>query len=81
MQVAPTNSGTVSGVTDLNNGRVRITLDTVFGLDQYDTITIASVAGMTDVNGSLCYPDTRTPHDGALVFLSRYSFLSYRVSS
>lgn len=52
MQVAPTNSGTVSGVTDLNNGRVRIALNTVFGLDQYDTITIASVTGMTDVNGS-----------------------------
>lgn len=51
IQVAPTNSGTVTGATDLNNGRVRVSLSTVFGLDQYDTITIASCAGMTDVNG------------------------------
>ncbi len=52
MSVAPPNSGTVSGVLDLNNGRVRVTLNTVFGLEQYDTITLAGVGGLTDVNGS-----------------------------
>lgn len=52
MQVAPPNSGTVTNILDLNNGRVRVTLNTVFGLEQYDTITLASVGGMTDANGS-----------------------------
>lgn len=52
MQTAPANSGTVTGITDLNNGRVRVTLNSVFGLEQYDTITLASVGGMTDANGS-----------------------------
>lgn len=53
MQVAPPNSGTITGVLDLNNGRVRVTLDTVFGLEQHDTITFAAVGGMTDLNKSL----------------------------
>lgn len=60
MQVAPTNSGTVSSITDLNNGRVRVTLNTVFGLEQYDTLTLAGVSGMTDANGSFRILDVNT---------------------
>lgn len=52
MQVAPPSAGSVAGVTDLNNGRVRVALNTVFGLEQYDTITLAGVGGMTALNGS-----------------------------
>lgn len=52
MQTAPPNSGTVSSAVSVAGGRVRVTLNTVFGLAQYDTITISGVAGMTDLNAS-----------------------------
>lgn len=52
MQAAPPNSGTISAATALPSGRVRVTLNTTFGLAQYDTVTISGVAGMTDLNGS-----------------------------
>lgn len=65
LQTAPPNSGTVTAVTVLPGvNRVRITLNTVFGLAQYDTVTFASVGGMTDLNGSRrileIYPATNT---------------------
>lgn len=50
MQVAPTNSGTISDAEVIDGGRVRITVDTVFGIEQYDTLAITSVGGMTDLN-------------------------------
>lgn len=54
LQTAPPNSGTVSAVA--NNtpaaGQVTVTLDSAFGLAAFDTITLASVGGMTDLNGS-----------------------------
>ena len=53
MQTAPPNSGTVTAAvanTPLA-GQVRITLNSAFGLEQFDTITISSVGGMTDING------------------------------
>lgn len=52
IQTAPPNSGTVSAVTNLSNGRVRVTLNTVFGIAEYDTLTLAGVVGMTDLNAS-----------------------------
>lgn len=53
LQAAPPNSGTVTGAVVLPiSGRVRVTLNTVFGLAEFDTITLASVAGMTDLNRS-----------------------------
>jgi hypothetical protein len=52
IQAAPPNSGTVTAATDIGNEQVRVTLNTTFGLSQYDTITFASVGGMTDLNGT-----------------------------
>jgi hypothetical protein len=60
MQTAPTNTGFVTGVTDLNNGRVRVSLNTVFGLEQYDTVTFADVGGMSDLNESFRVLTTNT---------------------
>jgi hypothetical protein len=53
LQVAPPNSGTASAVANNTptTGRVRITMNTVVGLGVYDTLTIAGVVGMTDLNG------------------------------
>lgn len=52
LQTAPPNSGVVTAAVVLPNGRVRVTLDTTFGLAPFDTITFAGVVGMTDLNGS-----------------------------
>lgn len=52
LQTAPPNSGTVTGATLVGTETVRVTLNTVFGLAQYDTITISGVGGMTDLNGT-----------------------------
>jgi hypothetical protein len=52
MQTAPPNSGTVTGATVISTDIVRVTLNTVFGIAQYDTLTFAGVTGMTSLNGS-----------------------------
>lgn len=52
LQTAPPNSGTVTAATTISGGVVRVTLDTVFGIAQYDTVTFASVGGMTSLNGT-----------------------------
>jgi hypothetical protein len=52
MQTAPPNTGTVSAATTISPNVVRVTLNSVFGIAQYDTITFASVGGMTSLNGS-----------------------------
>lgn len=52
MQTAPPNSGSIAVVVNLADGRVEVTLDSVFGLDVFDTITISGAMGMTDLNGS-----------------------------
>lgn len=54
LQTAPPNSGTVTAVANSSPaaGFVTVTLNTAFGLDAFDTITLASVGGMTDLNGS-----------------------------
>lgn len=54
MQTAPPNSGTVVAAVANTpvSGQARIELNTVFGLAAHERITIAGVAGMTDLNGS-----------------------------
>jgi hypothetical protein len=52
LQAAPPNTGTVSAAASIGNEQVRVTLNTTFGLSQFDTITFASVGGMTDLNGT-----------------------------
>lgn len=54
MDTAPPNSGTISAATADTPaaGQVTVTLDTVFGLAAYEEVTFASVAGMTDLNGT-----------------------------
>lgn len=54
MQTAPSNSGTIAAAQPNFplSGQVQITLNSVFGLEQFDTITISGVGGMTDLNGS-----------------------------
>ena len=52
LQTAPPNTGTVSAATTISPNVVRVTLNSVFGIAQYDTITFASVTGMTSLNGS-----------------------------
>ena len=51
LQTAPPNNGSITAATTLPSGRVRVTLDSVVGLAPFDTITIAGVSGMTDLNG------------------------------
>lgn len=52
LQAAPPNTGTVSAATSIGGQQVRVTLDTTFGLSQFDMITFASVGGMTSLNGT-----------------------------
>ena len=50
MQTAPPNSGTISNAESIAGGRVRITMNTIFGIEQYDTLAITGVVGMTALN-------------------------------
>jgi hypothetical protein len=52
MQTAPPNTGTVAAATSIGGQQVRVTLNTTFGLSQYDMVTFAAVEGMTDLNGT-----------------------------
>jgi hypothetical protein len=52
LQTAPPNTGTVTTAVDIGNEQVRVTLNTTFGLSQFDTITFSAVEGMTDLNGT-----------------------------
>lgn len=62
LQTAPPNTGTVSAATSVSATVVEVTLNTVFGIAQYDTVTFAGVVGMTSLNGSFrvqsVYPAT-----------------------
>lgn len=54
LQTAPPNSGTITGAVVIPSlGRVKLTLNTTFGLAQWDTFTVSDVVGMTDLNRSL----------------------------
>ncbi|MDN5752408.1 MAG: hypothetical protein L0H15_03875 [Nitrosospira sp.] len=54
MDAAPSNSGTVTGaVKDTPSaGYAEVTMNTVFGLRAGETVTFASVVGMTDLNAT-----------------------------
>lgn len=52
LQTAPPDTGTISAATTIATNTVRVTLNTVFGIAQYDTLTFSGVTGMTDLNGS-----------------------------
>jgi hypothetical protein len=52
MQTAPPNTGSVSAAASIGGQQVDVTLNTVFGITQFDLITFASVGGMTDLNGT-----------------------------
>jgi hypothetical protein len=52
LDTAPPNTGTVVTAVDIGNEQVRATLNTTFGLSQFDTITFSDVVGMTDLNGT-----------------------------
>ena len=53
LQAPPANSGTITAVQ--NNipaaGKVTLTLNTTYGIAEGDTLTVAGVVGMTDLNG------------------------------
>lgn len=53
LQTAPPNGGNVTAALADSpvSGQVRVTLDSVFGLAQHETVTFAGVAGMTSLNG------------------------------
>jgi hypothetical protein len=52
MQAAPPNTGTVTAATSIGGEQVRVTLNTTVGLSKFDTISFASVGGMTDLNST-----------------------------
>ncbi len=54
MDAAPPNSGTISAASKdtPSAGYVTATFNSVFGLRAYEELTIAAVAGMTDLNGT-----------------------------
>ena len=53
LQTAPPNTGTITAAAanTPSAGLVRVTFNTTFGLDPFDTITVAGVVGMTALNG------------------------------
>ena len=52
LQTAPINSGTITAASTISSNIVRVTLNSVFGIAQYDTLTFSGVVGMTSLNGS-----------------------------
>lgn len=52
LQTAPLNSGTITAASTISSNTVRVTLNSVFGIAQYDTLTFSGVVGMTSLNGS-----------------------------
>lgn len=54
MQTAPANSGAITAAVanTPSTGLVRVTLNTTFGLSQFDTLTFDGVVGMTSLNGT-----------------------------
>lgn len=52
LQTAPLNSGTITAASTISSNTVRVTLNSVFGIAQYDMLTFSGVVGMTSLNGS-----------------------------
>lgn len=69
LQTAPPNSGTVSDATTISTNTVRVTLNSVFGIAQYDTITFAGITGMTSLNGSFRVQSVDVVNNRITVFL------------
>lgn len=69
MQTAPPNTGTVSAASTISPNVVRVTLNSVFGIAQYDTITFASVTGMTSLNGSFRVQSVDVVNNRVTVYL------------
>lgn len=69
MQTAPPNSGTISAAVSISTTEVRVTLNTVFGIAQYDTVTFAGVSGMTSLNGSFRVQSVDFPNNRIVVAL------------
>jgi hypothetical protein len=70
MQTAPPNAGTITAATSISSDVVRITLNTVFGIAQFDTLTFASVGGMTSLNGSFRVQSVNTATNQITVALT-----------
>lgn len=70
MQTAPPNSGSITGATSIGVDVVRVTLNTVFGIAQYDTLTFAGVTGMTSLNGSFRVQSVNTATNQITIALS-----------
>lgn len=51
MLPAPPSNGNILGAVRISANRVRVSLDTVFGLRVGDVITLVDVVGMTELNG------------------------------
>lgn len=70
LQTAPPNSGTISAASTISANVVRVTLNSVFGIAQYDTITFAGISGMTSLNGSFRVQSVDTVNNRVTVSLS-----------
>lgn len=70
LQTAPLNSGTISAASTISAGVVRVTLNSVFGIAQYDTLTFSGVIGMTSLNGSFRVQSVDTVNNRVTVSLS-----------
>jgi hypothetical protein len=70
MQTAPPNTGTITAATSISSDVVRVTLNTVFGIAQFDTLTFASVGGMTSLNGSFRVQSVNTATNQITVALT-----------
>lgn len=72
LDTAPPNSGTVTAaVKDTPSaGYVEITLDTVFGLREGETLTFAAVAGMTDINETFTLESVDSATNKVTIILS-----------
>jgi hypothetical protein len=70
LQTAPLNSGTISAASTISAGVVRVTLNSVFGIAQYDTLTFSGVVGMVALNGSFRVQSVDTVNNRVTVSLS-----------
>ena len=70
LQTAPPNAGTITAVTSISSDVVRVTLNTVFGIAQFDTLTFAGIVGMTSLNGSFRVQSVNTATNQITVALT-----------
>lgn len=70
LQTAPPNAGTITAATSISSDVVRVTLNTVFGIAQFDTLTFAGIVGMTSLNGSFRVQSVNTATNQITVSLT-----------